>query len=157
MTDPESTSRGMSSADRELARRLVIVLAFVFAFAAAFTSLESLYSHKFFDATGRAQWIWDRHDLARANPIAFFAVADFTLPEHRYYTKIKIAGDPQYTFWFNGKEIGGRLAGEVPTLDEYDVSPLARTGANRLVVGLRSTDGIGGLLAAVDLSPETAN
>lgn len=157
MTDSEFTSRGMSSVDRELARRLVIVLAFVFVFAAAFTTLESLYSHKFFDATGKAQWIWDRHDLARGNPIAFFAVADFTLPEHRYYTKIKIAGDPQYTFWFNGKEIGGRQVGENPTLDEYDVSTLARAGRNRMVVALRSKDGIGGLLVAVDLSQETAN
>jgi hypothetical protein len=157
MTALEFTSRGMSPDDRELARRLGIVLVFVFLFAAAFTRLESIYSHKFFDATGKAEWIWDRHDLARRNAIAFFAVADFTLPEHRYYTKLKIAADPQYTFWFNGKEIGGRETGETTALDEYDLTTLARTGPNRLVVALRSTDGVGGLLAAIDLAPETAN
>src|SRR5260370_38797081 len=60
-------------------------------------------------------------------------------------------------FWFNGKEIGGREVGEEAALDVYDVTPLARTTGNRLVVALRSTTGVGGLIAAVDISPETEN
>lgn len=45
-------------------RRLTIGIALLFAFVAAFTRLDLLYSHRFFDVTGRAQWIWDNHRLA---------------------------------------------------------------------------------------------
>jgi hypothetical protein len=147
----------VSRDDRELMKRWSIAIAFVIAFAFAFTRLELLYSHKFFDVTGRAQWIWDPHDLKKGDAIGFYAVRDFDLPPNRYFTKIKIVGDPEYAFWLNGIEIGGREVGQTVSLDEYDVSSIARTGRNRLVVALRSTDGVGGLLAAVDLSAEIAN
>lgn len=147
----------VSRDDRELMKRWSIAIAFIFAFTFAFSRLQLLYSHKFFDVTGRAQWIWDPHDLKKGDAIGFYAVRDFDLPANRYFTKIKIVGDPEYAFWLNGVEIGGREVGETASLDEYDVSSIAKTGRNRLVVALRSTNGVGGLLAAVDLSPEVGN
>lgn len=147
----------VSPADRDLMRRLSIVLGFLVVFTFAFSRLELLYSHKFFDNTGRAEWIWYNHRIASGDPLAFFATRDFDLPPNRYFTKIKIAGDPEYTLWFNGREIGGRRVGEQPTLDVYDVTPLARTKGNRIVVALRSPNGVGGLIAAVDVAADFQN
>ncbi len=139
-------------------RRLTIVIVLGFLFFAAFTHLNRLYSHKFFDVTGTAQWIWPKHQLSRDVPVAFFAARDFDLPENRYYTKIKVAGDPEYTLYFNGQEIGGRRFGEDrDALDVYDVTQLAKTGRNRIVIAARSVNGVGGVLAAVDLSTEVEN
>ena len=139
-------------------RRLTIGVALLFAFVAAYTRLDLLYSHKFFDVTGRAQWIWDNHRLADGDPLAFFAVRDVDLPAQRYYTHVKIAGDPDYTLWFNGREIGGRqVRNDDVKLDVYDVTTLARTGRNRIVVAMRSPNGVGGLIASVDLAPDTQN
>lgn len=134
---------------------LVAVLVLTF----AFSRLELLYGHKFFDVTGTAQWIWDAHRLADRDPLAFFAAKDVELPANRYFTKIKIAGDPSYTLWFNGVEIGGRRFDEAETtkLDVYDVTPLAKTGRNRIVVALRSENGVGGLIASVDIAPDYQN
>lgn len=119
--------------------------------------LWTLYAHKFFDVTGAAQWIWAPHQLSRNLPVAFFATREFDLPPNRYFTRIKIAGDPEYTLWFNGTEIGGRKVGDARSLDVYDVTELARTQSNRLVVGVRSRDGVGGIIAAVDIAPDYQN
>src|SRR3954451_16364760 len=146
------------SDDRELMRRLTIVIVLGFLFFAAFMHLNRLYSHKFFDVTGTAQWIWPKHQLSRDVPVAFFAARDFELPANRYYTKIKVAGDPEYTLYFNGQEIGGRRFGEEhDALDVYDVTTIAKTGRNRIVVAVRSTNGVGGLIAGLDISPEVEN
>jgi hypothetical protein len=147
----------ISAPDRDLMRRLSIVFGFLLLFTFAFSRLQLLYSHKFFDNTGRAEWIWLNHRIASGDAQAFFATKDFDLPPNRTFTKIKIAGDPEYTLWFNGREIGGRRVGEQPTLDIYDVTPLARTKGNRLVVAMRSPNGVGGLIAAVDIAAEYQN
>jgi len=139
-------------------RRLTIVIVLGFLFVAAFTHLNRLYSQKFFDVTGKAQWIWPRHQLSSDVPVVFFAARDFDLPANRYYTKIKVAGDPEYTLYFNGQEIGGRRFGEDhDALDLFDVTQQAKTGRNRIVVAVRSTNGVGGLIAALDISPEIEN
>lgn len=39
----------------------------------------------------------------------------------------------------------------------YDVSEVVTTGRNRIVVAVRSPQGLGGLIAAIDLGPETQN
>lgn len=138
-------------------RRLSIVFGVLVLFTFGFSRLQLLYSHKFFDNTGRAEWIWFNHRIASGDPQAFFATKDFDLPPNRYFTRIKIAGDPEYTLWFNGREIGGRRVGEQPTLDAYDVTALARTTGNRIVVALRSPNGVGGVIAAVDVSADYQN
>nr|MDP9362096.1 hypothetical protein [Acidobacteriota bacterium] len=144
--------------DRILIRRLIIIAACIVIVVAAFSRLELLYSHKFFDNTGRAQWIWPAHRMAEGDPVAFFATRDFDLPPNRAFTRIKMLGDPEYTLYFNGVAIGGRRAGDDnEALDTYDVSTLARDQRNRMVVAVRSANGVGGLIAAVDLTREFAN
>ncbi|HWW62211.1 MAG TPA: hypothetical protein VN181_12645 [Thermoanaerobaculia bacterium] len=135
-------------------KRLAGVVLFVFLFAAAFTHLERVYSQKFFDVTRKAQWIWAPHRLSDNVPVAFFAARNFDLPRDRYYTHIKVLGDPEYTLYLNGRELAGRRVGEERKIDVFDVSDLAITGRNRLVIAVRATQGVGGLIASIDISPE---
>ncbi len=139
-------------------RRMTVGLVFLFLFVAAFSQLELMYSHKFFDSTGRAEWIWARCEISRGTPLAFFATRNFDLPPNRYFVQIKIAGDPEYTLYFNGRVIGGRRMGDEDRhLDVYDVTPLALEKANRIVVAVRSRNGVGGLIVSVDIAPENRN
>ncbi len=135
---------------------VTIALATVLA-TIAIDRLWLLYSHKFYDVTGRAQWIWAQHQLSRDIPVAFFATCEFDLPPNRAFTHIKIAGDPEYMLWFNGTEIGGRRTADAQALDVYDVSDIARTSPNRVVVGVRSRDGVGGIIASIDTAPDVQN
>src|SRR3954454_9535563 len=120
-------SRLPSFGERVLIRRLLIIAAAVFVIVGAISRLELLYSHKFFDNTGTAQWIWQQNRLAQGDPAAFFATHEFDLPPNRSFTRIKMLGDPEYTLYFNGVAVGGRHVGDDnEALDTYDVSTLAR-------------------------------
>src|ERR1051326_6780326 len=66
----------MTSSDSNDLRRWTIVLILGFLFVAAFTQLNAVYGHKFFDVTGRAQWIWPRVEKSSEIPVAFFATRD---------------------------------------------------------------------------------
>ena len=144
-------------------KRVALVLALVFAFTAAFTHLERTYSRKFFDITGEAKWIWAQSRMSDDVPQAFFAAHDFTLPPNRVYTHLKVLGDPEYTVFVNGKEIGGRLLDlrrgheTERVIDAFNISELVRTGRNRIVVAIRAPRGVGGLIASIDIAPEVAN
>jgi hypothetical protein len=148
----------MTGADSTEVRKLTIALAALFLFTAAFSFLHRTYSGKFLDVTGRAQWIWAQHPMSANVPVAFFAARDIDLPAHRVYTHLKVAAEPEYTVYVNGREVAGRKAGvEETTLDLYDISELVKTGPNRLVIAVRAPQGLGGLLASVDIAPETEN
>ena len=138
-------------------KRLSIVLAFLFVFTAAFSYLAGVYSEKFFDRTAEARWIWAHHNMSANEPLAFFAAREIELPPNRVYTRLKLLGDPEYTLYVNGNEVAGRRVGEERALDYYDLSPLVQTGRNRIVVAVRAPKGAGGLLAAIDIAPETEN
>ena len=142
---------------RDHVRRLTLIAVAAVLVTFSLSRLWLLYAHKFYDSTGRAEWIWARHQLSRNIPVAFFATREFDLPPNRYFTRVKIAGDPEYMLWFNGTEIGGRKLGDARALDFYDVTDLARTSANRMVIGVRSGDGVGGIIASVDIAPEIQN
>src|SRR4051795_5375703 len=94
MTAFMQAADSISAPDRDLMRRLSIVFGLLVLFTFAFSRLQLLYSHKFFDNTGRAEWIWVNPRIASGDPQAFFATTDFDLPPNRYFTKIKLAGDP---------------------------------------------------------------
>lgn len=148
----------VSAVDRKLLRRLVILSISIFVTVGAFSRLQLLYSHKFFDNTGRAQWVWQQNRLADGDPAAFFATREFDLPPNRAFTRIKMLGDPEYTLYFNGVAVGGRHVGDDnEALDTYDVSKLARDKKNRVVVAVRSANGVGGLIASIDLTQEFGN
>jgi hypothetical protein len=155
---PTPDSRLPTAQDRIVILRLLIIAAAVFIVVAAFSRLELLYSHKFFDNTGRAQWIWQQSRLSQGDPVAFFATREFDLPPNRAFTRIKMLGDPEYTLYFNGVAVGGRHVGDDnEALDTYDVSKLARDKKNRMVVAVRSANGVGGLIVAIDLTQEFGN
>jgi hypothetical protein len=145
------------AADRDLMRRLTIVLAFVFVFTAAFSHLAGVYSQKFYDRTAPAQFLWAQHPMSANEPVAFFAAREVTLPPNRIYVRLKVLGDPEYTLYVNGREIAGRYVGEDRALDYYDLSEAMQTGRNRIVVAVRAPKGVGAMLAALDLAPETEN
>ncbi|HEX7150963.1 MAG TPA: hypothetical protein VF618_05705 [Thermoanaerobaculia bacterium] len=151
------TEAHSSAVDRELMKRLTIVILFIFFFTAAFSRLDRVYSQKFYNITGEARWIWAPHRLTQNEPLAFFATRDFELPEGRVFTKLNVLGDPVYTLWFNGYEIAGRRVDDAHKLDVYDVSKLAKTGKNRIVIAIRAMQGVGGVLAGVDIGPEAEN
>ncbi|HJT16780.1 MAG TPA: hypothetical protein VJ853_05310 [Thermoanaerobaculia bacterium] len=138
-------------------RRLAILLAAIFGVTFAFSRLDLLYGHKFFDVTGRAEWIWAQHQLSLNVPLAFFATRNFDLPPNRQFTHIKVFGDPEYTLFFNGAQIGARRVGEESAIDVYDVSAFARDRGNRIVIAARSSNGVGGVIASVDVSSEYQN
>ena len=147
----------ISAIDRDLMKRLSIVLAFVFVFTAAFAHLVGVYSQKFEDRTAPAQFIWAQHRMSANEPVAFFAAREITLPPNRVYARLKVLGDPEYTLYVNGREIAGRLVGEDRALDYFDLSEVMQTGRNRIVVAVRAPKGAGALLVALDLAPETEN
>jgi len=153
----------INARDRELLKRLGVVVIFLLVFTAAFAHLHRVYSDKFFGITGRAEWIWAQHRMSNSEPVAFFATRDFVLPPGWLYVHLKVIGDPEYTLYVNGREIAGRrLPAERKTavderLDLYDISAVVKTGPNRIVVAVRAPQGIGGLLAAIDLAPENQN
>src|SRR6185436_13523333 len=108
----------ISAKDRELMKRLTLVLAFVLFFTAAVSTLNRIYSNKFLATTGQARWLWAHHRMSSNDPVAFFAARDFTLPEKRYYTRVKVAADPEYTLFINGREVTSRRISADPTLDQ---------------------------------------
>jgi hypothetical protein len=147
----------MKASDHSLTRRLTIAVLLIFAFFVAFDRLYLLYAHKFFDNTGRAQWIWAQHQFSRNIPVAFFATHNFDLRPNRQFTRVKVTGDPEYTLYFNGALVGGRRMGEEATLDVYDVSRLARDRGNRLVIAARSANGVGAVIASIDIADDYKN
>lgn len=149
MTETTATSR--STARPNLKRNWTIAIVLLLLFT-GFVRLHEFFSHKFFSNTGTAKWIWFDHPLASQQPVAFFAVRDFELPQKRDYVKLKVAGDPEYTLYFNGIEVGGTRDAEKSVLDVYDVTSIAKTGHNRLVASLRSANGVGGFLLSLDTS-----
>src|SRR5688572_4424026 len=106
----------INSKDLRLVRRLALAAGVIFLLTAAVAKLERTYSQKFYDVTGRAQWIWAPHRMSDDFPLAFFATRDFDLPERRVYTHLKILGEQEYTIWMNGRIICKRNVVEESSL-----------------------------------------
>lgn len=139
-------------------KRITIALVVLLVVTAAVSHLNLVYSQKFHEVTGEARWIWARHRMSDDVPLAFFAAREIDLPERRRYTHIKVLGDPEYTLFVNGREIAGRrIPPEDRQIDFYDISENVRTGRNRIVIAVRAKQGVGGLIAAIDIGPETEN
>src|SRR5437763_16828270 len=86
----QSDSGPLAVGQRSTVNALITIALAVLAATFAVDRLWLLYAHKFYDATGGAQWIWAQHQLSRAVPVAFFATREFDLPPRRYFTRIKI-------------------------------------------------------------------
>lgn len=138
-------------------KRIVVSILLIFAISAVFLQLHLFYSRKFYITTGKAQWLWDQHRLSSRRPVVFFAARDFDIPPGAGPVRIKIAADPEYVLYFNGQEMGGRRFRGTGVVDRYEVSKFVRPGSNRIVVAVRSADGVGGLLSSVDFGATLEN
>ncbi|HUP64062.1 MAG TPA: hypothetical protein VM557_02125 [Thermoanaerobaculia bacterium] len=124
--------------------------------AAILFGLARFYSGKLGRTTGGASWLWSDHRIAEDTPESFFLVRDFDFPPNSTFLHLRVVADPGYTLWFNGAEIGGSHS-EGRTIETYDVTVQARPEGNRVVIGVRSARGVGGVLASVDLAPMKRN
>lgn len=147
----------ISATDRDLMKRLTVLLITILVVAAGWSQLHLVYSQKFSDVTGEAHWIWPHHRMSDSTPVAFFATREFDLPANRVYAKLKVFGDPEYTLYLNGREIAGRRVTEERQIDLYELTDLVRTGRNRLVIAVRAPQGMGGVIASLDIGPEVEN
>ncbi len=145
------------ASDVTLIRRFTAMTLFLLVLTAAFAFLLRFYTRRLEGFTGSAQWIWASHQISRNEPVVFYAARDFELPATRQFAHLKVFADPEYALYVNGREIAARRAEEGQRLDTYDVSALVRTGRNRILVAVRSTNGVGGLIASLDIAYEAEN
>lgn len=100
--------------------------------------------------TGEAQWIWKPMNWRDEGPTAFYAVRDFDLPARPRQARLLVTADEEYVLTLNGKRIGAGAWRPGAPLDVYEAGPLLLQGGNRLVVELRSSRGVGGLLLGLE-------
>lgn len=148
----------MNDLNRNFVRRWSRYVAIVVISFSAWAYTFQFFERKFGQITGSAEWLWQKHQFSSEKPVVFFATREFEVPADRQFVKIKVAGDPEYVLYFNGVEVGGNAEQVRPKLDVYDVTALSRTGkGNRIVAAVRSGNGVGGLIVAVDFSPARQN
>lgn len=125
---------------------VVLVLA-----ASAARGLVRAHADRMRLVTGRAEWIWYAAPVAAPRPIRFFATQQFVLPEAPRGALAKVFVDREHALWVNGRRVGGGTQRPGDPLAIYEIAPLLRAGENRIAIEAASPDGIGGILAAVDV------
>lgn len=95
-----------------------------------------------------ACWIWAPGPTDAREPVGFYLVREFEL-ERAPPAWISISADESYSLSLNGRHVGANRYSEDGRVDRYEVTDLLRAGGNRLVVEVRSSRGIGGLLASL--------
>ena len=153
----KASGLGPRATDLRLMRRLTILALFIVCFTAAFSVLFRSFTRRLDDFTGPARWIWAQHQISRNVPVVFFATRNFDMPPGSKFAHLKLFADPECTLWFNGREIASRRSDTQRALEVFDVTPLVRSRGNRIVVAVRSTNGVGGLIASLDVSDEREN
>ena len=100
-------------------------------------------------ATRDAQWIWKDVNWDDHQPTAFYVLRDFDTEAPPAAARLLITADEEYALTLNGRTIGAGAFQPGAILDVYEVGPLLRAGANRLMIELRSSRGAGGVLASL--------
>ncbi len=101
---------------------------------------------------GKAQWIWAEQRGEPGTPMAFFAVKDFDLDFDPFRAAITITADEEYHLGINSPGFGVGAMSDDARLDRYLVQDILRRGSNRIRVELRSSRGVGGFLARLEVS-----
>lgn len=101
-----------------------------------------------------ACWIWAPGPTDAHEPVGFFLAREFEI-ERLLPAWLSITADESYSLSLNGRHIGADHYREDGQVDRYEVTDMLRVGRNRLVVEVRSSRGIGGLLSS--LVEETAD
>ncbi|MGB5892306.1 MAG: hypothetical protein WBH75_20305 [Thermoanaerobaculia bacterium] len=101
--------------------------------------------------TRDAEWIWAPGMKGEPSPVRFFLVRQFELPFAVSDARLLARADEEYEVHLNGTWVGSNryAAG---TVDAYDAGSLLQPGTNTLLVELRSTRGIGGLLFSLEIN-----
>jgi hypothetical protein len=100
--------------------------------------------------TREAQWIWAPGIEGEPIPVRFFMVRQFELPFAVSAARLLASADEEYEVHLNGTWVGSnRFA--AGTVDSYDAASLLQSGTNTLLVELRSTRGVGGLLFNLEI------
>ena len=119
--------------------------------------LDRFYSSKFRNVTGDASWIWLEVEPDREAPAVILVTRNVSVPAQREYFRIKVAGDPEYVLYLNGRRIGSGGAPETGEIDLYEIDDGIVDGLNRIVIAGRSSTGYGGLIASIDFGPFKQN
>lgn len=93
--------------------------------------------------TTAANWIWLAND--REGVATRHFRRSFDVKEHAISARLRITCDNGYTVSVNGQVIG--RGSEWAHVEEYDVKPLLKVGANRIEVEARNGGGDGALIA----------
>ena len=97
--------------------------------------------------TGGAQWIWS-HAGPEDGWTVFFVARDFEVQNPPSRAELLVAADEEYVVYLNGHTLG--LGTHTPgAVDRYEVGAALVRGANRILVELRSSRAIGGLLLSL--------
>jgi hypothetical protein len=111
---------------------------------------RSAISHRLLP-TRDAQWIWAPGLEEKPSAVRFVLVRQFELPFAVSDARILARADQEYEVHLNGIWVGSNryAAG---TVDAYEAGSLLQAGTNTLLVELRSTRGIGGLLFSLEIT-----
>ncbi|MEE8138773.1 MAG: hypothetical protein V3R89_03240 [Thermoanaerobaculia bacterium] len=131
-------------------RWLVGVVAGLAILGAAERGIRTLLSRHFLDTQG-ARWIWAPGLTLEDGPVAFYLVREFELDFRPQRGRLLSLADEEYVASLNGSIVGSDRYAEGAPMDVYEVGPLLRPGRNRLVVELRSSRGVGGLLLSLEI------
>lgn len=100
--------------------------------------------------TRDAKWIWATGTEREPAPVRFFLVRQFELPFAVSGARLLVRADQEYEARLNGTWVGSNRYVD-GTVDAYEAGSLLRPGSNTLLVELRSTHGIGGLLLSLEI------
>ncbi|TNF72747.1 MAG: hypothetical protein EP299_09280, partial [Acidobacteria bacterium] len=100
--------------------------------------------------TRDAKWIWATGTEREPAPVRFFLVRQFELPFAVSNARLLARADQEYEAHLNGTWVGSNRY-TADTVDAYETGSLLQPGTNTLLVELRSTRGIGGLLFSLEI------
>ncbi len=136
---------------------LLFLLATVLVASAATRALVRSHRDRSHLVTGEAVWIWRSRDIPEPAPIRFYAAREFFLESVPPAAAAKIFVDRGFVFFVNGSRVGTGQQRPGDALSVFDVAPLLRPGANRIVIQAESPTGVGGILFSLDLGEKRKN
>lgn len=126
--------------------------ALVIAAGAALTALWRARQDRRFLITGPARWIWYTRQIPEPAPLRFRAWKDFRLDgEPPASAPARLFGDREWVLEINDQRAGSGAQSPGDPLAVFELAPMLRTGANRVLIEAASPNGVGGLLYWMDL------
>jgi hypothetical protein len=116
---------------------------------AAERAIRGLASRNFAELRG-AQWIWAAGLTPDDGAVAFYLAREFELDFQPQRGRLWSLADEEYVVSLNGIVVGSNRFAEGATVDVYEVGSMLRRGRNRLLVELRSSRGVGGMLLGLE-------